>query len=224
MKSASFFLLVFLLGIFTGPLCGQSVTGDITQIDQPTSSFTIAGAKGAFHQFKVKLTTEITINGERGALKDLALGKKVQVTPGETGFAARIISPPPGTFSKVAPTQSLVKVPATSVNTNPVVVGSVKAGQVVTVTPKKVWWTGGGTHKGKYTDWRGYDPDKVKKGVPWMALVAAVGKDEHWAKDNTLSFTVPEDGNLVLYASDGDAGGNIGDGEVTVTVGAAAAK
>ena len=126
------------------------------------------------------------------------------------------MTPPPGAEVKPAAGQSLIKVPASALKENPVVVGSVTAGQKVTVTPKKVWWSGGGSKKGVFCDWRGYTPNQPN-GIPWMALVAAVGTDEHWAKDNTLSFTVPANGMLVLYASDGK-GGIEGGGEVIVKI------
>lgn len=131
------------------------------------------------------------------------------LTIGQTGLA----QVPAGVPGKIGRT---VIVPASALKGNPITIGRVTLGQTVTIVPKKVWWSGGGTKKGHYCDWRGYDPDKAK-GIPWMALVAAVGLDEHWAKDNTLSFVVPANGTLVLYAND-EAPGNSGSAEVTVTI------
>jgi hypothetical protein len=201
-------------------LCGsalaETVTGEIKQIDPAANTFTVVGTKGEFHPFKTKVTTEVQVDGKRANVKDLSLGMQAQVTVGEPGTAARIISPPPGTQLKAASGQMAIKVPANALKANPIIVGSVIAGQKVTITPKKVWWTGGGSQRGQYCDWRGYKPEG-SKGIPWMALVAAVGGTEHWAKDNTLTFTVPANGSLVLYAND-DKGGNDGEAEVIVTV------
>lgn len=211
-----FLLLLALFSMFVQHVSAQSVVGEITQLDPSTGTFTITAAKGAIHTFKTKITTEVRIDQKLSKLQALALGTRAIVTPGEPGFAAKIVTPPPGAEAKIAAGQSLVKVPATALKENPVVVGSVTAGQKVTVTPKKVWWSGGGSKKGVFCDWRGYTPNQPK-GIPWMALVAAVGTDEHWAKDNTLSFTVAANGTLVLYASDGK-GGNEGGGEVIVKI------
>lgn len=215
MKTLSL-LVVTLALIVARTALAQSVVGEIKQLDAAMSSFTITGAKGDFRQFRTKLTTEILINGKPVAFKDLSLGIQALVTPGEAGYAARIVSPPPGLQAKAASGQSAVKVSANALKANPVIVGSVTAGQKVTITPKKIWWSGGGSKKGQFCDWRGYDPEHAK-GIPWMALVAAVGANEFWAKDNTLSFTVPANGNLVLYASD-DKAGNEGEGNVVVTI------
>lgn len=120
--------------------------------------------------------------------------------------------------TKPAPAELRVRIPATSVGRDPVVVGSVEAGQVVTVRPIKVWWTGGGSKGGVYCDWKGYEGSNNEGGHPWMSLIAAVGKDSHAPANNTLTFTVAADGTLVLYANDDKPEGNIGSGEVTVTV------
>jgi|GEM_PF-2712248 len=198
------------------PAVSQSVTGQIKEIDAAKGTFTIVGAKGTFHSWQTKPTTEVSLNGNRVTLKELTVGTAVQVSPGQAGFAARIISPPPGKQAKkMAPAQSTVKVPAKANKAAPFVAGHVTAGQTVTITPKKVWWTGGGSKKGKYVDWSGYEPHP-EKGIPWMAFVAAVGKSEFWAKGGTLSFTVPADGELLLYAQDADARGNEGTAEVVV--------
>lgn len=112
-----------------------------------------------------------------------------------------------------------VKVPASTLKTQPLKLGTVAAGQKVTVTAVKVQWSGGGSKQGLFCDWRGHNPDqKLANGIPWMALVVAVGKKEHWPKTkSSFSFTVKEDGELVLYAND-DQGGNLGEAEVVVKV------
>jgi hypothetical protein len=112
-----------------------------------------------------------------------------------------------------------VKMPANTFQTQPLKLGPVTAGQKVTVTAVKVQWSGGGSKQGVFCDWRGHNPDqKLANGIPWMALVAAVGKKEHWPKTKSaFSFTVKEDGDLVLYAND-DQGGNLGEAEVVVKV------
>lgn len=114
-----------------------------------------------------------------------------------------------------------VKLPASALQTQPLKLGKVAAGQKVTVTAVNVQWSGGGSKGGVFCDWRGHDPDKkLANGIPWMALVAAVGKKEHWPKTKSaFSFTVKEDGDLVLYAND-DQGGNLGEANVVVKVAA----
>lgn len=216
MKTSAFLLLVIGL-TFAHRAFAQSVTGQIKEVDPAAKSFIVTGAKGEFHTFRTKFTTEILINGERSALTDLAPGASVQVSPGEKGYAGRIVSPAPGVRAKPAPAQSVVKIPATAGRAKPVTVGAVSAGQRVTVTPNKVWWSGGGSRKGAYCDWRGYERSNIS-GLPWMALVAAVGTDEYWPKDNTLSFTVPAAGVLTLFANDTGAQDNDGQGHVTVSV------
>lgn len=120
--------------------------------------------------------------------------------------------------TKTAPAESRVHIPAASVGSHPVIVGLVKAGQVVTVEPIKVYWTGGGSKAGKYCDWNGYPGSGNEGGHPWMAVVAAVGKESHAPANNKLSFTVAADGMLVVYANDDKPEGNVGSGDVTVKV------
>ena len=91
-------------------------------------------------------------------------------------------------------------------------------GQKVTVAPIKTWWTGGGSRKGEYCDWRGY-PRKTRTR-PWMTLVAAGGDASFAPENNALTFTAPADGKLVLYANDDRPEGNEGSALVTVIVAA----
>jgi hypothetical protein len=112
-----------------------------------------------------------------------------------------------------------VKLPPNTLRTQPLKLGTVTAGQKVTLTAVKVQWSGGGSKQGVFCDWRGYNTQKpLANGIPWMALVAAVGKKEYWPKTKSaFSFTVKEDGELVLYAND-DQGGNLGEAEIIVKV------
>ena len=195
----------------------QSVIGQLKDINAEANTFSVNGTKGEVHMFRTKTTTEVWVTGKRATLKDLPAGASVQVTRGETNYAARIISPAPGAQTKAAPSQANMKVPATATKLNPVLIGGVVAGQRVTVTAKKVWWSGGGSRKGSYCDWKGYDQTNVN-GLPWMALVAAVGNEDHGVKDNSLAFEVKADGTLTLFANDSAPDGNDGDAQVTVTV------
>jgi hypothetical protein len=112
-----------------------------------------------------------------------------------------------------------VKLPPNTLKTRPLILGTVTAGQKVTLTAVKVQWSGGGSKAGVFCDWRGHNPDKpLANGIPWMALVASVGKKEYWPKTKSaFSFTVKEDGELVLYAND-EQGGNLGEAEILVKV------
>lgn len=195
----------------------QSVSGQIKSIDASGNSFSITGAKGDVYSYRTKFTTEVVLNGQRANLKDLPAGTSVLVTPGEKGFAARIVSPAPGAQVKPAPAQSVVKLQAMWARSKPVLVGAVSAGQKVTVTPNKVWWSGGGSRKGAYCDWRGYPGSNVS-GLPWMAVVAAVGTNEYVPKDDALTFTVATSGVLTIYANDTAPEDNDGQGLVTVSV------
>lgn len=117
-----------------------------------------------------------------------------------------------------APATSTVEVPATAGQRNPVKVGPVTKGQKVTLTIGHVLWKGGGSKAGDSTDWRGHRGRFEKNGLPWMALVAAVGKQTFLADKKVFTFTVPADGDLVLFANDSNPDGNSGKGEVTVKV------
>ena len=111
-----------------------------------------------------------------------------------------------------------IVVPASAGPRNPVTVTSVKTGQKVTITAGKVLWKGGGSKGTAFTDWHGYKDRLEKNGLPWMALVAAVGKKTFVASSKEFSFTAPSDGDLVLFANDSNPKGNSGKGEVTVTI------
>lgn len=157
-------------------------------------------------------------------MADLHPGLSATVTGGDPGIAERVVATGPSALrpgvAKTAPTQSQVRVPATAVHAKPYVLGNVVAGQTVAITPIKVWWTGGGSKAGVYCDWRGYPGSRID-GKPWMALVAEVGSSAHVAEGSNLTFTVPADGTLILYVNDDKPEGNVGFGDVTVTVGKA---
>lgn len=182
----------------------------------------VTNEHGEVKSYHLSSLTQILVNNQRGTINDLQLGMSVQVSGGRPGEADRVIAANGvlGTgdaASKNAPAETRVHIPASSVESNPVIVGAVKAGQVIMVEPIKVWWTGGGTKAGKYCDWKGYERSNIN-GHPWMSVVAAVGKDSHAPANNTLSFTVAADGVLVVYANDDKAEGNVGGGDVRVKV------
>jgi hypothetical protein len=119
---------------------------------------------------------------------------------------------------QVAPATSTVTVPATAGSRNPVKIGKVTAGQKVTLVIGHVLWKGGGSKTGDSADWRGYRGRKEGNGLPWMALVAAVGKQNFLPDKKEFTFAVTTEGELVLFANDGNPDGNSGKGEVTVKV------
>ncbi len=216
MKLPSCLLIILLLATTNAAFC-QSVTGQVKEASPQANTVTLTGAKGDFHTFRTKFTTEILLNGKRATLKELPPGASVQVTRGEAGFAARIVSPAPTAQVKAAPAQSEVKISAMDGRAKPATIGAVVAGQRVTIMPKKVWWSGGGSRKGAFCDWRGYEGTNMS-GKPWMALIAAVGSEESWPKDNTLSFTVSSAGVLTVFANDTAGEDNAGQGQVTVSI------
>jgi len=133
-------------------------------------------------------------------------------------FTSPIRSIAADTGDQPAPASSTVEVPATAGSRSPVKVGTVTAGQKITLTIGHVLWKGGGSKTGDSTDWRGYRGRKEGNGLPWLALVAAVGKQNFLPDKKVFTFTVPANGTLVLYCNDGNPDGNSGKGEVTVKV------
>ena len=196
---------------------------EISKVDAAGSAITVTNEHGEAKTYRLTNFTQILVNNQRGTIKELTAGMSVQVSSGQPGVADRVVAAN-GVLGagdaaiKVAPAESRVHIPATSVGSNPVIVGMVKAGQVVTVEPIKVYWTGGGSKAGKYCDWNGYEESGNEGGHPWMAVVAAVGKDSHAPAGNKLTFTVGADGMLVVYANDDKPEGNVGSGDVTVKV------
>jgi hypothetical protein len=196
----------------------QAHKNEITKIDALGGTVMISNERGETKIYRVGAGTQILINGQHATIKDLALGMVVQVNTSEPGVAGRIVVDATGaSVVKAAPASSRVRVPANTAPEHPVVVGAVKAGQVVTVVPIKVWWCGGGSKAGVFCDWNGYQ-GRGSKTMPWMVLVAAVGKDTFVPTDNALTFTVPADGTLALYPNDERPEDNVGSGDVTVTV------
>jgi hypothetical protein len=197
------------------------VKNEITQVDASAGSLTVSNGRGGYATYRTTPATEILLNGVKADLASLAPGMTAMVASA-SGDASRIVAttgskPTGGDDAGVVLKEAKFTVPAASSRTKPVIVGSVKAGQQVTITPIRVHWSGGGSKKGVYCDWNGY-PGKRDSGHTWMALVASVGKSTFAPKDNALSFTVPADGLLALYANDDSPEDNVGSGEVTVTV------
>jgi hypothetical protein len=210
------YVAFFLASSVAGHLFAQTITGKVQQIDPVANTLIVAGLKGSYRTFHVTDMTTITLNGKRATLDALTAGTLVMVTPGELDSAGTIVSPPPAGEIKPVPPESHITILATANMVSPVKVGMVTAGQTITVLPQNVRWCGGGSRKGVYTDWRGYE--QGGKGIPWMALVAAVGDKTYWAQNNTLSFVAPTDGLLILYANDNKPEDNTGQADLIVTV------
>jgi hypothetical protein len=82
----------------------------------------------------------------------------------------------------------------------------------------KVLWKGGGSKKMVFTDWHGYKGHVQNDGLEWMALIARVGDQRVPASAKEFSFVAKADGELLLFANDGQVKGNSGKGEMTVTI------
>jgi hypothetical protein len=167
-----------------------------------------------------KAVDGLTITLTKQGRLDEALAVKQQREAFVAGIAAsKLSSEASSPGGKRAMGSMAITLPGSTLKTTPFSVGTVVAGEKVTITPKEVRWSGGGTKKGQFCDWRGHNPNVplAGSGIPWMALVAAVEKNEFWAKDHTLSFTVPADGMLLLYAND-TGGGNEGQADIIVTI------
>ena len=122
---------------------------------------------------------------------------------------------PPADSTAPEPIQLVV--PATAGHRNPVKIATVSAGQKVTVMIGRVYWAGGGSKKGAFTNWQGFKDRLERNALPWMALVFAVGKQNFLPDKKEFTFTVPADGDLVAFANDTNPDGNSGRGEATVT-------
>ena len=110
------------------------------------------------------------------------------------------------------------EIPAAATQSDPMHIARVTAGQTVTLSIRNVHWSGGGTKGKTPTDYRGYRDRREHNGLPWMALVAGIGS-HHFLPDHAeYSFTVPEDGELVLFANDDRPDGNVGRAKVTVKI------
>ena len=123
---------------------------------------------------------------------------------------------PPATPAAMEPIQ--VVIPATAGHRNPVKIATVSAGQKVIVVIGRVYWTGGGSKKGTFTNWQGFKNRLERNALPWMALVFAVGEQNFPPDKKEFTFTVPADGGLVAFANDGNPDGNSGRGEARVTI------
>ena len=123
---------------------------------------------------------------------------------------------PPADSTAPEPIQLVV--PATAGHRNPVKIATVSAGQKVTVMIGRVYWAGGGSKKGAFTNWQGFKDRLERNALPWMALVFAVGKQNFLPDKKEFTFTVPADGDLVAFANDTNPDGNSGRAEATVTI------
>ena len=80
-------------------------------------------------------------------------------------------------------------------------------GQTFRVIPDpKGEWSGGGTKRGAFCDYRGY-PDRAND---WMRMFSQVGTQEREPVDPEAIRTATGDGVLKLFADDGSAAGNEG--------------
>jgi hypothetical protein len=200
------YLLFFLALAVAENLFAQSTIGAVRRVDLAGHTLTVAGPSESSSTFRVNAGTEISLDGEPATLSGLKVGTLVIVSTGDMGDATRIASP----------AEVDVRVPATANESAPIAVATVSQGQRVTIVPKQVRWCGGGSKKGVSTGWTGYD--QGGKGIPWMALVAAVGDNKFWAKGPTLTFIAPSDGPLDLYANDEKPEDNTGEAVLTVTI------
>lgn len=206
MKAVQFLVLLLALALAENSFA-QSIIGKVQRVDLVAGTLAVSGAPGTTSTFRVNAGTEINLNGNPATLKDLKPGTLVLVAPDDLGSASRIASPP----------ETDVRVPATTNESAPITVATVSQGERIIIVPKKVHWCGGGSKKGVYTGWTGYDQGNGK-GIPWMALVAVVGDNKFWAKGDPLTFIAPADGQLALYANDEKPGDNTGEALLTVTI------
>lgn len=88
-------------------------------------------------------------------------------------------------------------------------------GQRFSLKPSAVdKWTGGGTKKGVFCDYMGYDD----RGNTWMRLMWRNGKGKEMPVVSGKILVAENDGELLLYANDGKAAGNEGEIRVNILV------
>lgn len=75
-------------------------------------------------------------------------------------------------------------------------------------------WSGGGSKRGQFCDYRGYNPDSELK--PWMRLFYQVANGPPRPVDPGVTISAEADGFIRLFAEDDDAGGNRGKVRVVV--------
>lgn len=201
------YLVFFLALMVAESLFAQSIIAEVQRVDPAAGTLAVSGAPGTTSTFRVNAGTEITLDGKPATLNQLKAGTLVMVSPGDLGYASRIASP----------AETDVRVPATANESAAIAVATVSQGLRITIVPKEVRWCGGGSKKGVYTGWTGYDQGRGK-AIPWMALVAVVGEKKFWAKGDTLTFNAPADGQLALYANDEKPEDNTGQALLTVTI------
>jgi hypothetical protein len=82
-----------------------------------------------------------------------------------------------------------------------------RKGQKISLKPNtRHMWTGGGTKKGVYCDYMGYED----RGNSWMRLMSRIGKRGEKSVTAEELFTAENDGELFLYVNDGDVDTNRG--------------
>ena len=107
-------------------------------------------------------------------------------------------------------------VQATNYDASPRATGiKLRKGQRFTLEPNaEDKWTGGGSKKGVFCDYKGY-PDG---GNIWMRLMWKIGKAKGEPVVSGKLLTAEEDGELLLFANDGGSDGNEGRIRVNVII------
>ena len=71
----------------------QSMKGEIMSVEAAANSLVVSAKNGsAPRTYILKVGAEVTLNGARAKLADLATGMAVQVTSAEPGFANRLVA------------------------------------------------------------------------------------------------------------------------------------
>lgn len=164
-------------------------------------------------EMKVSLTREGKLEP---AVRAEELRKEIQANLDEE-IASAPVSP-----AALRTEEVNVRVPATADKVKPLATEvELKAGERFSIVPNhRDEWSGGGSMRGKFTDFRGYPDSRVD----WMRMFWRIGDGKAAAVDPEAIHTAETDGILHLYAEDGNPIGNEGKIRVKITLNPEEAK
>lgn len=214
--AALFFFLCALLA-WGEPLLPDLRENEIIRVD-PATRIVVVGVKEP-RTFQCRADATFLIDDRPAKLEELAPGMVAVITARAPGVASRIaaIRPKVARPASTPLMEKRVTVPATANAKNAVMIGGLRAGQLITIRAEKVRWTAGGRHAGDYCGWEGYRDDR-HRGLPRMALVAVVGGSAFLPAGDTFRFTVAQDGGFALFVNDDEPADNEGAAEITIAI------
>lgn len=164
-------------------------------------------ALGKAEEMKVSLTREGKLEP---AVRAEEIRKEIQANLDEE------IASAPASSSDMRTEEVNVRVPATADKVKPLATEvELKAGERFLIVPNhRDEWSGGGSMRGKFTDFRGYPDSRVD----WMKMFWRIGDGKAAEVDPETVHTAEIDGILHLYAEDTNPIGNEGKIRVKITL------